>query len=40
MRISDCEFEDGPRSSQEFGVPALIQQSAIRDSKFELHYAA
>jgi hypothetical protein len=39
MRISDCEFEYGP-SVVRVEVPALIQQSAIRNPKFEIYVAA
>jgi hypothetical protein len=37
MRISDCEIEYGLARVE---VPALIQQSAIRNPKFEIYVAA
>ena len=37
MRISDCEIEDG---FVRIEAPVLIQQSAIRNPKFEIYVAA
>jgi len=39
MRISDCEIEDGSGVVR-VEVPALIQQSAIRNPKFEIYVTA
>jgi len=39
MRISDCEFEDGAGPCK-VKLQSLSQEFAIRNSKFEISYAA